>query len=276
MKIPFKKDKPEKKKLDKQQEISKGFRELTEYLKKYLQPHKDHENILILAFLVLIVSLSTLFLLSSFNESHADNSTSSKAPSAILAKTNDSYVIKEGPYGNTTSNVTIAYIVGVHPRESSAHHAIIEAVRESDSSLEKEYYLYIINAPLYGDNYPQERLNGQLLAKNYVVPDIINNSYQLAVDVHSSNGSYSVNRFVFAPIQETKSITISRELRNKISWLKYYYPRDPSSTEYVTIPLIKAGIPSIVYETYKYDSNTTTREHAQEFLEVIDKSQLFI
>jgi hypothetical protein len=67
-------------------------------------------------------------------------------------------------------------------------------------------------------------MNGQLLAYKYVVPDIINNSYQLAVDVHSSNGSYSVSRFVFAPSYENKSIAIAKEMIDKIPWLYYYYP----------------------------------------------------
>jgi hypothetical protein len=97
----------------------------------------------------------------------------------------------------------------------------------------------------------------------------------LAVDVHSSNGSYAAERFVFVPIYENKSITIAQDLDNSISWLTYYYPSIVSSPEYVTIPLIESGIPSIVYETYKYDSNTTTREHAQEFIRVIDRSKIF-
>ncbi|BDZ68386.1 hypothetical protein [Methanobacterium ferruginis] len=275
MRIPFKKDKPGNNKLNKEQKTSKGLSKLNKCLKKYLHPQNGNINILVLA-VAIIVFIGVVLALFSFNGNPvAIFTTSSQVSSTILAKTNDSYVTKEGPYGNTSSNVTIAYIAGVHPRESAAHQAIIESIRESDASLEKQYYLYIINAPLYEDNYPQERMNGQLLANKYVVPDIINNSYQLAVDVHSSNGSYSSNRFVFTPIQENKSMSIARELKNKISWLKYYYPPDPSSTEYVTIPLIKAGVPSIVYETYKYDSNTTTREHAKEFIEVIDESQLF-
>ncbi|NYB52301.1 MAG: hypothetical protein HVN35_07085 [Methanobacteriaceae archaeon] len=65
------------------------------------------------------------------------------------------------------------------------------------------------------------------------------------------------------------------ELKDKLPWIKYYYPPNTSSAEYITIPLSKAGIPSIIYETYKYDSNTTTREHATEFIKVIDSSQIF-
>ena len=263
-----------KKGLGKKQGTSREFLGNLNELKGKWKIIKGNKNIFTLGVL-LIVSLSAIFALS-FNWSPAANTTGSSEVSSItLATTNDSTVVKEGPYGNTNSNITVAYIVGVHPRESASHQAIIESIQDSDSSLEKKYYLYLINAPLYQDNYPQERMNGQSLANKYVVPDIINNSYQLAVDVHSSNGSYPVDRFIFAPARGSKSISIAMELEDKISWLKYYYPSNPSSTEYVTLPLIQNSVPSIVYEAYKHDSNTTTKEHAREFIKVIDTSQLW-
>ena len=274
MSIPLKPDKSQNRKLGKEPKRPSSFLNQINGLKKQLNLTKSSKNILILA-AVSIISLSIIFALS-FNWTPSVNATeSSKVTSITLGKTNDSTVVKEGPYGNTSSNITVAYIVGVHPRESGAHKAIIESIQENSASLNKAYYLYIINAPIYQNNYPAERLNGQKLANEYVVPDIINNHYQLAVDVHSSNGSYAVTRFVFVPTTDNKSLSIARELANKISWMSYYYPSDPSSTEYVTIPLIKAGIPSIVYETYKYDSNATTKDHAQEFIKVIDTSQIW-
>jgi hypothetical protein len=78
-------------------------------------------------------------------------------------------------------------------------------MRENSANLEKAYYLYIIKAPVYQNDYQKERINGQKLANTYIVPDIIQNRYKLAVDIHSSNGSYSVDRFVFAPSKGNKS-----------------------------------------------------------------------
>ena len=239
---------------------------------KNLNLNESRKNLFIIS-LALIFSIGIILSASLQWNLPVDAASSSGVSNITLAKTNDSVVVKEGPYGNKSSNITIAYIVGVHPRESASHHAIVESIRKN-ASLEKAYYLYIINAPIYEDNYPAERMNGQLMANKYVVPDIVNNNYQLAVDVHSSNGSYAAQRFVFVPSYEHKSIAIAQELENNIAWLTYYYPNIISSPEYVTIPLIESGIPSIVYETYKYDSKTTTREHAQEFIRVIDRSQI--
>lgn len=273
MRIPLKPDNSRNKKLGKEENSQSGFLNHLNGLKKDLKLKKSSKTILIFA-AIFIVFLSSILALS-FNWTPGVNATTpTKVTSTILGQTNDSTVVKEGPYGNTSSNVTVAFIVGVHPRESGAHQAIVESVRETDTSLNKKYYLYIINAPLYQNNYPAERINGQKLANEYVVPDIINNHYQLAVDAHSSNGSYAVTRFVFVPTTDNKSLSIALELANKISWMGYYYPSDPSSTEYVTIPLIKAGIPALVYEAYKYDSNSTILAHAQEFIKVIDTSQM--
>jgi hypothetical protein len=273
MRIPLKPDNSQNKKLGKGENIQSGFSNHLNGLKKDLKLEKSRKNILIVAAVFIIIT--SIIIALSFNWTPGANATESgKVTSTILGQTNDSTVVKEGPYGNTSSNSTVAFIVGVHPRESGAHQAIVESIRENDTSFNKKYYLYIITAPLYQNDYPAERMNGQKLANEYVVPDIINNHYQLAVDIHSSNGSYAQTRFVFVPTKDNKSLSIAHELATKISWLGYYYPSDPSSTKYVTIPLIKAGIPAIVYEAYKYDSNSTIRAHAQEFIKVIDTSQL--
>ncbi len=242
----------------------KGFHKESEHFSWF----KNRKNVFII--LVVLIFLIGIILYSSIQWNlPVEALNSSDATNITLGKTNDSVVVKEGPYGNKNSNITIAYIVGVHPRECDSHMAIVESIRQS-KSLDKKYYLYIIKSPIYPDNYPAERMNGQLMAKRYVVPDIINNRFQLAVDVHSCNGSYAEKRFVFVPSYDNKSISIAQELDKRISWLTYYHPSIVSSPEYVTIPLIESGIPSIIYETYKYDSNTTTREHAQEFIRVID------
>lgn len=270
MRIPFKPNTGNKK-LQKQ---SKKSEPPIEGFKRFISLETKGKLIISGCAVIILVFSAILLTVSLSGTPTLSNNNSSQVSSVVLGQTNDSTVVKEGPYGNTSSNVTVAYIVGVHPRESGAHQAMVEAMRENSDSVEKQYYLYIINAPLYQNNYPAERLNGQKLANEYVVPDIIKNHYQLAVDIHSSNGSYAVTRFVFVPTTDNKSLSIARELANKISWLSYYYPSDPSSTEYVTIPLIKAGIPALVYETYKYDSNATTKDHAQEFIKVIDSSQI--
>jgi hypothetical protein len=198
----------------------------------------------------------------------------------LLGSTDYGNVVKEGPYGNKNSRVKIAYIVGVHPLESNAHEAILESIKSDNKSLNYCYYIYRINVTKDAGDYDKGRINGQLLANKYVVPDIEKNNFQLVIDVHSNRGkdtSYKENRFLAVPVSDNKSELIASEIINKISWLVYYIPpkgKGPTSPEYITDPLINSGTPSIVYETYMYEPYETTLEHANEFIMTVDNIKL--
>jgi len=187
-----------------------------------------------------------------------------------LGNTSYGGVMKVGPYGNKSSNITIAYIVGVHPLESNAHQAIIESITEHNNSLKYCYYIYRVNVTENADNYNTGRMNGQLLANKFVVPDITSHNYQLVVDVHSNVGNWAQNTFLFSPVNNSRSESIGKNITNKLHWLKYYVPPNPTSTVYVTEPIINSGIPAIVYETYHNDTYNTIKNHADRFLLTVD------
>jgi hypothetical protein len=194
----------------------------------------------------------------------------SSASLEMIGNTSYGYVVKEGPFGNTSSNVKIAYIVGVHPLESEAHQAMVQSITDHNSTLKYCYYIYRVNVTENGDNYNIGRMNGQLLANKFVVPDIEKQNFQLTIDVHSNVGNWAETRFLFAPVNGTKAESIAMSIKNQLPWLTYYVPPDPTSPSYVTIPLINAGIPAIVYETYHNDSYATIKTHADEFLITVD------
>jgi len=195
----------------------------------------------------------------------------------ILGNSSYGMVVKQGPYGNKDSSVKIAYIVGVHPLEFNSHRAVVESIKNHDKSLKYCYYIYKIIVARDAKDYDKGRMNGQLLALKYVVPNIKNQYFDLAIDVHSNRGNYNETRFVFAPVDRSTSKSIALKVENQIQWLVYYLPTNemsPSSPKYVTIPLINAGIPAIVYETYKYEDYQITEEHADEFVRIIDNMKL--
>jgi hypothetical protein len=189
---------------------------------------------------------------------------------------NSSYgtVVKEGPYGNRESDIQVAIIVGVHPLESDAHNAMLSAIKQNSNSLKYGYTVYKVNVTQDPDDYERGRMNGQLLANKFAVPDIINQKYALTVDVHSNVGNWEKNRFIFAPVPESSSESIGKNLSNELPWLSYYVPPNPTSTVYVTEPLINAGVPALVYETFHSDSDTEKFNHANEFLMALDGLKL--
>ena len=217
-------------------------------------------------FFLFIAAAAVSFNLYPSETSINNNPTSIK----VLGSTSYGNVVKEGPFGNTSSKVKIAYIVGVHPLESDAHEAMVNSITGYNNTLKYCYFIYKVNVTENADNYNIGRMNGQLLANKFVVPDIENQKFQLAIDVHSNVGNWAETRFIFAPVNGSKAETIGMNIKSKLPWLTYYVPPNPTSTVYVTTPLINAGIPAIVYETYHSDSPETIRNHADEFLLAVD------
>jgi hypothetical protein len=179
-------------------------------------------------------------------------------------------VVKEGPYGNKNSAIKVAYIVGVHPLESNAHRAAIESIKSNDNSLKKCYYIYTVVVTQNANDYNKGRMNGQLLANAFIVPDIKSHGFQLAVDVHSNRGNYLEDRFVFAPVQGGKSESIARNVVNRIPGLVYHVPFSQTSPQYVTIPLINAGTPAIIFETLINEPYSTTKNYVDRLVRAVD------
>ena len=232
--------------------------------------------------LIFLVSAVSSFYLSSNNTNNnifaADSSVSSlNSNEKVLGNSDLGKVTIEGPYGNKDSSVKIAFIVGVHPLESNSHKAILELVKSNDKSLNYCYYIYKINVTKDASDYDKGRMNGQLLANKFVVPAIIRQNYTLAIDVHSNRGvgDYAKERrFVFAPSEDKNSKTFAIKIKDKVSGLVYYNPPSQTSPKYVTIPLIKAGTPAMVYETYLYDPYEVTKKYAKDFVSAVDNMKL--
>ena len=228
----------------------------------------------------ILIMLAIIFAVSFVISSHylQDNTihvlTASANGSSVLGSNEMGYVVKEGPYGNKNSSVKIAYITGVHPLESESHKAIRESIETKNKSLNYCYYVYKIVVTKDASDYDKCRMNGQLLANKYVVPDIKSQNFNLAVDVHSNRGNYQEKRFIFAPQDEEGSKSIALSIKDEIPWMVYYNPSSQTSPQYVTIPLIKAGIPAVVYETYINDQYAFTKSHADKFVSVVDNLKL--
>ncbi|WJI10446.1 hypothetical protein FGU46_10280 [Methanobacterium sp. CWC-01] len=191
-----------------------------------------------------------------------------------LGSTDYGSVTREGPYGNSSSSQKIAIIVGVHPQESQAHKAFIDSLKEHNNTLQSCYYVYKVNVTRDAGDYEKGRSNGQKLANQYVVPDIKKQNFDLVVDVHSNRGNYERRRFVSVPAGSTTAENVASQLVQKLNWLSIYDPPNPTSPAYVTIPLIKSGIPAIIYETYGYEPYNQSKKQADQFITVLDQIEI--
>jgi len=193
-----------------------------------------------------------------------------------LGGTSYGYVEKFN-YGNKSSNDTIAIITGVHPQENGLHTAVSNAVSKGSSIETKNYTVYKVHVTQSQDDYNVGRMNGQLLAQQFIVPDVIKSKPKLVVDIHENHyirSGYAYPRFIYPISNGTLTKNYTETIVAKMPFLKIYTPPNPTSTKYVTIPISNAGIPTTIYETYAYDSVSKKTHDANLFVDTIDKMKL--
>ena len=198
---------------------------------------------------------------------------STRYDSRLLGENELGSVHIHGPFGDTSSEVRIAYLIGMHPLESKSHRALFDRLTCKDD-LKHCYFIYNIHVN-DSDSETEGRLEGQLLAQEFVTPHIINERYDLFLDIHSNRGSkgpgdYKITNFVFAPGFDEKSSFFMNEIIDSMDEIVYYAPEFRSSPPYITEPTAKAGIPTVVYECYSYEPMEVSYDLALKLVNCVD------
>lgn len=198
---------------------------------------------------------------------------STKYDSGLIGENDLGSVHIHGPFGDDSSEVKIAYLIGMHPLESKSHRALFDKLTSKDD-LKYCYYLYNIHVNDSGSE-TEGRLEGQLLAQEFVAPHIINEKYDLFLDIHSNRGSkgpgdYRITNFVFSPGFDEKSSHFMNEIISSIDEIVYYAPEFRSSPPYITEPTSKAGIATVVYECYSYEPMEVSYDLALKLVNCVD------
>ena len=198
---------------------------------------------------------------------------SAEFDSRLLGRNDLGSVHIHGPFGDESSDVRIAFLIGMHPLESKSHRALFDRLTCKDD-LKYCYYLY--NIDVSNKNSETEgRLEGQKLAQKFVAPHIIDEKYDLFLDIHSNRGShgpgdYKITNFVFAPGFDERSSILMNRIIDSIDQIVYYAPEFRSSPPYITEPTAKAGIPTVVYECYSYEPMEISCELASKLINSVD------
>ena len=187
----------------------------------------------------------------------------------FLGETSYGYVERYGPFGNVSSDVVIAYDIGLHPQEYKIHDALFEKFFDLED-LKYCYYIYKITVTRDVANYEQGRMNGQLLAYNYVLPDALFRHYNLLVDVHTNWGNWAEKQFVFSPLESGDGERLAREVLKVCNFSTYFYPPYPTSHVYLTLPLNENGVPAFFWEEYQFNDESLMRSHIVSLMETVD------
>ena len=163
----------------------------------------------------------------------------------------------------------------MHPLESKAHRALFDTVLDKEGDLNYSYCIYNINVSGELDEASEGRMDGQLLAQEFVAPDIISGDYDFFVDIHSNKGlngpgSYEITNFLFAPGFDEESTKYLDTLLSEIDELVYYAPEYRTSPDFITVPVQKSGIPTLVYETYSYEPIELTYDLSEKLIDAVD------
>jgi len=181
-----------------------------------------------------------------------------------------------GPFGDETSEIKIAYLIGMHPLESKSHRSLFDKLTAKDD-LKHCYYLYNINVN-DSNSQTEGRLEGQLLAQEFVKDDIIDKNFDLFLDIHSNRGpngpgDYQITNFLFAPGFDEKSTGFMNQILDKFEEIVYYAPEFRSSPPYITEPTANAGIPTLVYECFSCEAMDVSYDLALKLVEIVDNLQ---
>ncbi len=233
---------------------------------------KDHILIIILLIIIIAISIALISM------SHKDNQISfndTTLDHEIIANDSVGSVEVIRNLGNPNGR-KIAYVVGVHPLENETHKTLLK-ILPTLTDLNCSYDIYVINVTkdigYYGDGSSDDspgRQNGQNLALKYVYPEIVNGSYDLAVDVHSNVGAYQYKTFVFSPVKESLSGEYAHQIAENSPDINYYAPDSTTSGPFLTIPLNENGVPAFYFEEYSFAPQNEKDSHMLELIQAVD------
>lgn len=184
--------------------------------------------------------------------------------------------------GNNSSDDTAIVILGVHSLENGTHNAAYEKIMEftQKNELNKKFIVYFIklnfkDSGMNTSDYDTNRHMGELLANEYVLPDIEKYDPYVVVDVHEMESYWEHQRYI--GVLDNKS-DLTMEYANRIG-NNLSYPvltvNAGTSPEWVTIPLSEKGHITILFETAQVDSQKEKVLTASDLVKTIDRLPIY-
>ena len=241
----------------------------------------NRRNILILLIILFVAVLAFVNINQmAHNDAGSSNNASAVTQELIANNSQDKgYVEVIKNIGNPNAK-KIAYVVGVHPLENDTHRTLLKLL-PNQTDLNYCYDIYVINVTedfsAYGKLLPDDnpgRETGQNLAYKYVYPQIVNGSYEAAIDIHAHGGAYPYNTFVFCPVDGGVGESYGRNVSQATENISYYNPYQTTSGPYLTIPLNEHGVPAFYFEENSFISQDIKDRHMLELIHAVDNLKL--
>lgn len=176
-------------------------------------------------------------------------------------------------YGNLNSPTTVVIVIGMHPLEKGSHQAMESKLKSMPSTSNKRYILYKITVTQNANDYNKGRINGQLLAQKFIVPDVSQYKPILLMDIHENkwkDSGYKYGRFLYLIKPTNLTNAYANYIKSKITFLVSYTPPNPTSPPYMAIPIANKWIPVIIYENYLYDSQAKKNTDMSNLINILN------
>lgn len=234
---------------------------------------------ILIALLVLLIVLAGI---STFIQQDALNNTPVLDEYTTILGNNSNGTVYKIVCGNESATDTAIMILGVHSLESGIHNATNESIINftKANSLNKKFIVYFIklnfnDSGMNVSDYNTNRHMGEMLANEYVLPDIENYDPYIIVDVHEMESYWDKQRYV-GVIDNTSSVTMEYAgiISDNLTY-PVYTINAGTSPKWVTIPLAKKNHNVILFETAQSDSQQNKTQTAIDLVRTIDSLPVY-
>lgn len=194
----------------------------------------------------------------------------------IIGKNSNGTVYKM-VYGNNSSDDTAIMILGVHSLEGGIHNATNKTIYEftKENDLNRKFIVYFIklnfkDSGMNTSDYNTNRHMGELLANEYVLPDIENYDPYLIVDVHEMESYWDEQKYVgVLDNKSSEEMEYAYRISDNLDY-PIFTINAGTSPEWVTMPLEKKNHNVILFETPQKDNQTAKMKTAKILVRTID------
>lgn len=195
------------------------------------------------------------------------------AESETIGTDDTGSVIKTTYSHHDNSKVKIAIISGMHPRETLSLEVLPEVAKVYAAFNDVEIINYRVNVTANPENFIVGRSNGEYLVYNYIVKDIAESDIDCVIIGHDHEPGYGEGFYVATPTMDTKSLAIGEVVANNNPSFKHYTrstnkKTKSSSIKIVDEPIVKTGVPVLVYEIPEWENKFTAFSESYDLLDI--------
>ena len=191
---------------------------------------------------------------------------------SVLGSDSRGKVTKE-VLGSDDATATVAVVTGIHPREKLSRRAVSEVVEQYSLNGNQQIVHYDIQVTKNPQDYYLGRKNGEGLAAQYILPDILKNNYDVVLVCHNHEPGYGSGFYLATPKMDAGSVALAEKLEKILAEFNYYRATSTmepgTSTLSFTGPVANAGYRTLVYEIPDLASNLEAREETNRLLKAV-------